>query len=109
MLNQNKILDIDITYSKEIIENRATSKRSNSLAMYKKSQLRHLSQLESGYRLRMYFFQAEEKYKSNFGSEKHEKAFNCYEIYRTNEAEERNSFHSGWESDPIRHCVKVEV
>ena len=40
---------------------------------------------------------------------KHEKTFNCFEISHTKEAEVRDTFQWGRESDTILHFLKVEV
>ena len=58
----------------------------------------------------MLFFPSDRKSnKSNFGREKHEKTFNCFEIYHTKEAEVRDTFQWGWERDIILYFLKVEV
>ena len=49
------------------------------------------------------------KQDKNPGNSTHEKTFNCFEIALTKEAEARNIFQWGWESDTILHFLKVDM
>ena len=57
----------------------------------------------------MHFFPAERKATNGMENMKHEKTFNCFEISHTREAEIRDTFQWGLESDTIPHFLKVEV
>ena len=47
--------------------------------------------------------------KSNFGREKQENSFNCFDIFHTKEVEVRDTFQWWWERDIIPHFLKVKV
>ena len=58
----------------------------------------------------MHFFPSDGKARNQiFVRKKHEKTFNCFEISHTKEAEVRDTFKRGCESDTIFHSLKVEV
>ena len=58
----------------------------------------------------MLFFPSDRKETNqNLVAEKHEKAFDCFEISHTKEAEVRDTFQWGWDRDIILYFLKVEV
>ena len=79
--------------------------------IYQKINQKQLNKPVIYYKLLMLFFPADRKITNQIlvGKKKHEKTFTCFKIYRTKEAEVRDTFQWGWERDIILHFLKVEV